>query len=130
MSKHSLHFEQENALLFARLEELSGKVEEQIAKVKVYEQKIIGLEFELKKLSQEREQLKRQTAFLKKENERVSSKAKVLDVLENENFSIKNKITKIVSEIDSQEVSEEAVKDLMQTLIGEIDDCIRLLQNK
>jgi chromosome segregation ATPase len=130
MSKHSLHFEQENALLFARLEELSGKVEEQIAKVKVYEQKIIGLEFELKKLSQEREQLKRQTSFLKKENERVSSKAKVLDVLENENFSIKNKITKIVSEIDSQEVSEEAVKDLMQTLIGEIDDCIRLLQNK
>ena len=130
MSKHKLHFEQENALLFARLEELSGKVEERIAKVKVYEQKIIGLEFELDKLSRERDQLKQQNIFLKKERDQASSKAKILDVLEGQNFSIRNKIAKIVSDIDSQEVSEEGVKDLMQSMIDEIDECIRLLQNK
>ena len=130
MEKNKPQFEQENALLFARLEELSGKVEEPIAKVKVFEQKIIGLEFEFKKLSEERDNLKKQLAFLKKEREQSSAKVRILDELENQNFSIRNKIAKIVSNIDSQEVSEEVVKDLMSTLIGEIDDCIRLLQNK
>ncbi len=130
MEKNKHQFEQENALLFARLEELSGKVEERIAKVKVFEQKIIGLEFEFKKLSEERDNLKKQLAFLKKEREQSSAKVRILDELENQNFSIRNKIAKIVSNIDSQEVSEEVVKDLMSTLIGEIDDCIRLLQNK
>jgi flagellar basal body-associated protein FliL len=51
-----------------------------------------------------------------------------MDVLSAQNFSIRNKIVKIVTDIDDREVSEEGVRELIQTIIGEIDDCIGLLQ--
>lgn len=126
--KASEQYEHENALMFARLEELAGKVEGRIAKVKSFQQKIVGLEFELKKMREERDELRTKLTILKKHKSEEANKVEVLDVLEGQNFSIRNKIAKIVSDIDSQEVSEEGVRELMQTLISEIDDCIRLLQ--
>ena len=121
-------FEQENALLFAKMEDLAGLVEERIAKIKKYEQQILGLQFELEKLNDEKLKLKDQVNTLKKESEELQNKVKFLDGLKGQNFSIQNKIAKIVTDIDSQEVSAGDIRELIQTMIDEIDDCIRLLQ--
>ncbi|WP_341224652.1 hypothetical protein [uncultured Arcticibacterium sp.] len=119
---------QENAMMFARLEELAGKVDGRIAKVRTFEQKIIGLEFELKKVKEERDDLKSRLAFVKKHQAKVKDAPGELEGLSAENFTIRNKIAKIVTDIEGKEVSEEGIRELIQTLISEIDDCISLLK--
>lgn len=119
---------QENAMMFARLEELAGKVDGRIAQVKTFEQRIIGLEFELKKIKEERDDLKRRLAFVKKQQAEVKNIPRELEALSAENFSIRNKIAKIVTDIEGEEASEEGIRELIQTLISEIDDCISLLK--
>jgi chromatin segregation and condensation protein Rec8/ScpA/Scc1 (kleisin family) len=121
-------YEQENALMFARLEQLSGKVESRIADSKSYEKEVIGLRYELQKVIQERDDLKMKLAYIKKHGSQLKPEASEMDVLSAQNFSIRNKIVKIVTDIDDREVSEEGVRELIQTIIGEIDDCIGLLQ--
>ncbi|AWV97572.1 hypothetical protein [Arcticibacterium luteifluviistationis] len=119
---------QENAMMFARLEELAGKVDGRIAKVRTYEQKIIGLEFELKKTKEERDELKSRLAFMKKQQATEKQIPNELEGLSAESFTIRNKIAKIVTDIERREVGEEGIRELIQTLIGEIDDCISLLK--
>ncbi|MFT7249222.1 MAG: hypothetical protein ACI9QN_001440 [Arcticibacterium sp.] len=121
-------YENENALMFAQLEELAGKVESRIAKVKSYEQQIVGLKFELEKAKIERDEFKRKIALFKRYKSEEVKKEEGLEFLEGQSFSIRNKIAKIVSDIDVDESSEEGTKELIQTLIGEIDECIRLLR--
>ncbi|MFT4733579.1 MAG: hypothetical protein ACI9DJ_001820 [Algoriphagus sp.] len=121
-------YENENALMFAQLEELAGKVESRIAKVKSYEQQIVGLNFELEKAKIERDEFKRKIALFKRYKSEEVKKEEGLEFLEGQSFSIRNKIAKIVSDIDVDESSEEGTKELIQTLIGEIDECIRLLR--
>ena len=114
--------------MFARLEELAGKVDGRIAKVRTYEQKIVGLEFELKKVKAERDELKSRLTFIKKQQAIETEVPNELEALSAENFTIRNKIAKIVTDIESREVSEEGIRELIQTLISEIDDCISLLK--
>ncbi|MFT5884187.1 MAG: chromosome segregation ATPase [Arcticibacterium sp.] len=121
-------YENENALMFAQLEELAGKVESRIAKVKSYEQQIVGLKFELEKARTERDEFKGKIALLKRHKSEEVKKEEGLEFLEGQSFSIRNKIAKIVADIDGEEASEEGIKELIQTLIGEIDECIRLLR--
>ncbi len=121
-------YENENALMFAQLEELAGKVESRIAKVKTYEQQIVGLKFELEKAKTEREEFKGKMAILKRQKSEQVKKDDGIEFLEGQSFSIRNKIAKIVTDINGEEASEDGIKELIQTLIGEIDECIRLLQ--
>ncbi|MGR3809030.1 hypothetical protein [Jiulongibacter sp. NS-SX5] len=121
-------FDNENARMFASLEKVAGKVEQRIAEVKTLDQENKGLIFELEQLKEEKERLKKQISALKREGEAAQKKARLVDALEEQNFTIKNKIAKIVSDIDSEEVSEIDVKELIQMMIGEIDECLRLLQ--
>ncbi|KPM49193.1 hypothetical protein [Jiulongibacter sediminis] len=128
MAKKHAAFEQENARMFASLEKVAGKVEQRISSVKTLEQENRGLKFEIDNLKEEKEKLKRQLSVLKKDKDSAEKKARILDALEEQNFTIKNKIAKIVSDIDSEEISEIDVRELIQMMIGEIDECIRLLQ--
>jgi GTPase len=121
-------YEQENAMMFARLEQLSGKVENRIAEAKSYEQEVVGLRYELKQVIQERDDLRKKLSFLKRHKSEEGANITEIDVISAQNFSIRNKIAKIVSDIEGQELSEEGVRELIQTIIGEIDDCISLLQ--
>lgn len=130
MSKNSERYSQENALLFSRLEALSGKLEERIARIKVNQQEIIGLKFELEKVQIERDELKERLQMVRKELHESKSKTAVFDSLEDQNFTIRNKIAKIVSDSDSQQVSDEDVRELIDTMVAEIDKCIQLLKNK
>ena len=130
MSKNSERYSQENALLFSRLEALSGKLEERMARIKVTEQEIIGLNFELNKVQAERDELKEKLIQARKELHESRAKTAVYDSLEDQNFTIRNKIAKIVSDSDSQQVSDEDVRELIDTMVAEIDRCIQLLKNK
>jgi chromatin segregation and condensation protein Rec8/ScpA/Scc1 (kleisin family) len=121
-------YEQENAMMFARIEQLSGKIESRIADSKSFEQEVVGLRYELRKVIQERDDLKMKLAYIKKHGSEQRQEPNEMDVLSAKNFTIRNKIVKIVSDIDGEEVSEEGVRELIQTIISEIDDCIGLLQ--
>ena len=128
MGNKHISFEYENAATFAKLEAMAGKVDMRIAQAKTFEQEVKSLKFQLQQITAERDQLKQRVSVQKREHLRDREKAEILDALENQNFTIKNKIAKIVSDIDGKEISEEEVRDLIQTLIGEIDECVRLLQ--
>ena len=121
-------YEEENAMMFAKLEQLSGKVENRIAEAKSYEQEVVGLRYELKQVIQERDDLRKKLSFIKKHNSEQATIPTEIDVLSAQNFSIRNKIARIVTDIEGQEISEEGVRELIQTIISEIDDCISLLQ--
>jgi chromatin segregation and condensation protein Rec8/ScpA/Scc1 (kleisin family) len=123
-----IQYEQENAMMFAKLEQLSGKVETRIAEAKSYEQEVVGLRYELKQVIQERDDLRMKLSFIKKHKSEEVTIPTEIDVLSAQNFSIRNKIAKIVTDIDGQEIGEEGVRELIRTIISEIDDCIGLLQ--
>ncbi|UBM58937.1 hypothetical protein LAG90_19245 [Marinilongibacter aquaticus] len=128
MSEKSSRFEHENAGLFAKIEETAGRVDEYIGKVRSAKQRIKALEYEQSILAEEKERLKKKYNLLKQEYDRLKSSANVFELLEEQNFTIRNKITKIVSNFEGSEVSEEDVKELLQSIIGEVDECIRLLK--
>ncbi len=123
-------FEKENALLFARFDELNGKLNLSLSQNLSDAKKIDGLFFELEKLKEEKNKLVEKNKDLKQANLEMQEKLANLNALEKQNFTISNKIAKIVSDIESQEVREENWKELIDTLISEIDNCISLLENK
>lgn len=122
-------YSQENALLFGKLKELSGKMDSILSERKSNLLKIEGLDFELKKEKKARLELQNENIKLKKEVQLLNVKMKNINALEKQNFTIRNKIARIATDIDSQEVSEESWKELIETLIAEIDHCIDQLQS-
>lgn len=121
-------YPQENALLFSKLQELNARIQSLIADKEISSQRIRGLEFNIEKLKTENLNLEKQLLQSKKEVQTLNSSLKNINALEKQNFSIRNKIAKIASDIDSQEVSEESWRELIETLIVEIDHCIDQLQ--
>ncbi len=121
-------FEQENAMLFAKFEELSGKLNLSLAQNKSDAQKIKGLSFELSEANESKEKLKEKLKKLKDENAGLLKRLSNLNALEKQNFTISNKIAKIVTDIDNPEVREDNWKELIESLISQVDSCIGLLE--
>ncbi|SOE19752.1 hypothetical protein SAMN06298216_0253 [Spirosomataceae bacterium TFI 002] len=121
-------YTQENALLFAKLHELNSKMQVLVKDKEISQQRIQGLEFNIDKLVAENESLQKQLNQANREIQSIQKSTKNINALEKQNFSIRNKIAKIATDIDSQEVSEENWRELIETLIVEIDHCIDQLQ--
>lgn len=121
-------YTQENALLFAKLHELNSKMQVLVKDKEISQQRIQGLEFNIDKLVAENESLQKQLNQANRQIQSIQKSTKNINALEKQNFSIRNKIAKIATDIDSQEVSEENWRELIETLIVEIDHCIDQLQ--
>lgn len=122
-------FDQENAMLFAKLEEISGKIF-QLSKEKTSrEQEIVSLKYRIQNAEEENAKLKEEVKFLKRTNSELNAKVKTIDQLSKQNFSIKDKIARLAEDTESQEEKEVRRKDLIEALIAEIDHCISQLQS-
>jgi predicted nucleic acid-binding Zn-ribbon protein len=125
---NELDFEKENALFLSKFEELSGKIDVVISQNKTLRKKVLGLEFENEKLTKEIIEVRKTNRRLK---ESLASKPENIDslnILIDQNFKIQNKILRIVSDIDNKVIVHKDLKEILELLIEEIDDCISQLE--
>jgi predicted RNase H-like nuclease (RuvC/YqgF family) len=99
-------YPQENALLFAKLQELDSKMKALIKDKEISQQRIKGLEFNIDKLLAKNEMLEKELNLANKETQALKKSTQNINALEKQNFSIRNKIAKIATDIHSQEVSD------------------------
>lgn len=122
-------FEQENAMLFAKLEEISGRIYQLSKEKNSKQQEIVALKYQIEQEVAEKNKLSEEVKFLKRTNSELNAKVKTIDQLSKQNFSIKDKIARLAEDIESQEEKEVRRKDLIEALIAEIDHCISQLQS-
>lgn len=125
---NELDFEKENALFLSKFEELSGKIDVVISQNKTLRKKVLGLEFENEKLTKEIVEARKSNRKLK---ETLALKPEIIDspnILIDQNFKIQNKILRIVSDIDNKVIVHKDLKEILELLIEEIDDCISQLE--
>ncbi|NBA88257.1 hypothetical protein GVN16_20965 [Emticicia sp. CRIBPO] len=128
MAKTNTKFENENAFLLAKFEEIAVLVEHQKVLKASLNQQLLGLKYEKEELKKEIEALKKKNSILKAEIGDLKNKLEKERTLLPQNFKIKNKIIKIVSDIDEKETGSGNLKELVESLIDEIDHCIHLLE--
>jgi DNA gyrase/topoisomerase IV subunit A len=123
-------FEKDNAFLLSKFEEVAGSVDHTKAKNKSLEKQLLGLQFTIENLENELVSQKKNNQILKAEIKQMKDNFENERILIPENFKIRNKIIKIVSDIENKELTSLNLKDLIETLIGEIEFCISHLENK
>lgn len=120
-------FESENAFLLSKFDEISAKIEHLKALKESATNQIIGLNFEKEELNREIFNLKKKNSLLRNEIVVLKNKLEKHDTLMSEDFNIRNKIVRIVSEIEMSEDKKENWNEIIDVLISEIDNCIGLL---
>ena len=124
-------FEKDNAFMLSQFEEIIGKIEQLKAQNRSQKNQIVGLNFKNENLTSEIKVLKKNNAILKEEIKELKGKLENDSRLIPQNFKIRNKIIKIVSDIEDKESADQPnLKDLLEMLIEEIDFCINQLANK
>ena len=125
------NFEKDNAFLLSQFEEIIGMIEQMKAQNKSQKNQILGLDFKNDNYQFEIKNLKKNNAILKEEIVSLKEKLKEENRIIPQNFKIRNKIVKIVSDIEDKEsIDQTDLKDLLGTLIEEIDFCINQLAKK
>lgn len=124
-------FEKDNAFMLSQFEEVIGKIEQLKAQNRSQKNQIVGLNFKNENLTSEIKALKKNNAILKEEIKELKGKLENDSRLIPQNFKIRNKIIKIVSDIEDKESADQPnLKELLGMLIEEIDFCINQLANK
>jgi cell division protein FtsB len=126
--KTDSNFEKDNAILLSQFEYIIGKIEQLKADNKSLKQKIIGLDFQKENLSNEINNLKKNNAILKAENKQLQENLEKEHRIIPQNFKIRNKMIKIVSDIEDKDINAINFKEILEALIQEVEYCIRDLE--
>lgn len=121
-------FEKENAFLLSGFETILGKIDSLNSQIKSQKSLIVGLHYEKEQLSNEAKNLKKSNQFLKGEIKELKEKIENQNRIIPQNFLIRNKIVKIVSDIEDKVITHQNLKEIIGLLIEEIDDCISQLE--
>ncbi|MBK6978138.1 MAG: hypothetical protein IPH28_14455 [Cytophagaceae bacterium] len=121
-------FEKENAFLLSGFETILGKIDSLNSQIKSQKSLIVGLQYEKEQLIIEAKNLKKSNQFLKEEIKELKEKIENQNRIIPQNFLIRNKIVKIVSDIEDKEITHQNLKEIIGLLIEEIDDCISQLE--
>lgn len=127
MSNHG-DFQKDNAFILSKFEEVAGLLEHLKSQNRSLRNQVIGLEFEKENQCKEIQNLKKTNQLLKNDIKELQDNVVKENILIPQNFKIKNKIIKIVSDIKENEVEVSELKNLVALLIEEIDSCIHQLE--
>lgn len=121
-------FLKENGLLLSKFEEAKGHILFLKSQLKSQNAELDGLKFELKQQYSQIESLKTANSQLRKKVRDLEQGLEEQSILIPQNFKIKNKLVKIVSNIEENESMQETdMKEYLNALIEEIDICINQL---
>lgn len=121
-------FEKDNAFLLSKFEEVNGLIEQLKSQNKSQKNQILGLNHQNEKLEGEIRATKKNNTQLREEIKELREKLDDETRLMPQNFKIRNKIVKIVSDIEDKEsIGQQNFKELLDLLIEEIDFCINQL---
>lgn len=121
-------FEKDNAFLLSKFEEVNGLIERLKSQNKSQKNQILGLNHQNEKLEVEIKAAKKNNSQLREEIRGLREKLDDETRLIPQNFKIRNKIVKIVSDIEDKEsMGQQNLKELLDLLIEEIDFCINQL---
>lgn len=121
-------FEHENAFLLSKFDDLKGKIDYFKANNQSLQHQVNGLRFENQKLEEKISNLKKYNSRVKSEFDEINQKLDQNSRLMPQNFIIRNKIVKIVSDIEDKELSSTKLLDIVELMIQEIDFCINHLE--
>jgi chromosome segregation ATPase len=127
MSNHG-DFQKDNAFILSKFEEVAGLLEHLKSQNRSLRNQVIGLEFEKENQYKEIQNLKKTNQLLKNDIKELQDNVVKENILIPQNFKIKNKIIKIVSDIKENEVEVSELKNLVALLIEELDSCIHQLE--
>ena len=121
-------FEKDNAFLLSKFEEVNGLIEQLKSQNKSQKNLILGLNHQNDKLEAELKAVKKNNGLLREEIKELKEKLELNTRLIPQNFKIRNKIVKIVSDIEDKEsIDHQNLSELLGILIEEIDFCINQL---
>lgn len=121
-------FEKDNAFLLSKFEEVNGLIERLKSQNKSQKNLILGLNHQNEKLEAEIKAVKKNNGLLREEIKELKEKLELDTRLIPQNFNIRNKIVKIVSDIEDKEsIDQQNLSELLGVLIEEIDFCINQL---
>ena len=121
-------FEKDNAFLLAKFEEVNGLIEQLKSQSKSQKSQILGLNYQQEKLELEVKSVRKINGQLREEIKDLREKLDNESRLIPQNFKIRNKIVKIVSDIEDKEsIDQQNLSELLSLLIEEIDLCINQL---
>jgi predicted RNase H-like nuclease (RuvC/YqgF family) len=121
-------FEKDNAFLLSKFEEVSGSFEQLKAQSKSQKNQILGLNHQNEKHEVEIKSLRKINSQLREEIKELRLKLDEESRLIPQNFKIRNKIVKIVSDIEDKEsMNQQNLTETLDLLIEEIDFCINQL---
>ena len=121
-------FEKDNAFLLAKFEEVNGLIEQLKSQSKSQKSQILGLNYQQEKLELEVKSVRKINGQLREEIKDLREKLDYESRLIPQNFKIRNKIVKIVSDIEDKEsIDQQNLSELLSLLIEEIDLCINQL---
>lgn len=127
MSNHG-DFQKDNAFILSKFEEVAGLLEHLKSQNRSLRNQVVGLEFEKENQYKEIQNLKKTNQLLKNDIKELQDNVVKENILIPQNFKIKNKIIKIVSDIKENEVEVSELKNLVALLIEELDSCIHQLE--
>ncbi|CAN1516879.1 hypothetical protein MCERE19_00953 [Spirosomataceae bacterium] len=121
-------FEKDNAFLLSKFELVNGLIEQLKSQNKSQKNLILGLNHQNDKLEAEIKAVKKNNGLLREEIKVLKEKMELNARLIPQNFKIRNKIVKIVSDIEDKEsIDQQNLPEFLTILIEEIDFCINQL---
>jgi len=121
-------FEKDNAFLLSKFEVVNGLIEQLKSQNKSQKNLILGLNHQNDKLEAEIKAVKKNNGLLREEIKVLKEKMELNARLIPQNFKIRNKIVKIVSDIEDKEsIDQQNLPEFLTILIEEIDFCINQL---
>ncbi len=121
-------FNKENGMLFSKFEEVTGLFLQLKSLTKSQKSQIDGLSYDKAALEEEVRRLRKTNGQLREKLGILEKNVKEDSSLVPQNFKIRNKLVKIVSDIEERESGEEVeLRELIDSLIEEIDICISQL---
>ncbi len=120
-----MNFEKDNALLLSKFEEVNGLIASLKSQSESQKIQIIGLVYKIENLESQIKTFKKNNHLLREENAELREKLTKENRLIPQNFKLRNKIVKIVTDIENKESTEQQnLQELLSTLMEEIDFCI------
>ncbi len=121
-------FEKDNAFLLSSFERVKGLVLQLKSENKSLDKQVIGLRFQNENLESEVKSLKKNNFILKEEIKSLKEEIEKEKILIPQNFNIRNKIVRIVTDIEDKDANTQDLKSMVLMLIKEIDYCISQLE--
>jgi hypothetical protein len=122
---NDMNFEKDNAFLLSKFEEVNGLIASLKSQSESQKIQILGLVFKIENLESQLKTFKKNNHLLKEENAEFREKLSKENRLIPQSFKLRNKIVKIVTDIENKESTEQQnLQELLSMLIEEIDFCI------